>query len=280
MDKYDPASDTHVTYSLTSTGSPYCNGRGIAWDGTNLWYSVVGSTGTCFYKGDGLIHKVGPTGGADLLTVPDPYGLCGRGIGAMKFDAALPLGHLWIESYIPDVSSNVEVSELAIPTGTVLASCELPFRGGGVGSDTFSLFSGNEFATDGGEILTTLYFYDLPSTIGGNCVQHGAPATINGATGLNFASNGDCIYTPGNGITYNGGTKCDVVKASTTNAFPFEEDITCTVTTTIPSICGLPPPINSAPEFGVSAVVMGVVGLVGVALFRVARRQQIPTFGL
>src|SRR5205807_1573142 len=106
------------------------------------------------YHGDGKIHNVGPSGGADILTIADPYGACGRGVGAMKFDAALTSGgHLWIESYLPTLNGvivdnfgasclpsvtncTVEVSELNAVTGVVLASCELPFRGGGVGSDT------------------------------------------------------------------------------------------------------------------------------------------------
>jgi hypothetical protein len=275
MDSYDPASDTTTAYSLTSTSaSGYCNGRGMAWDGTNLWYTVLGSG----FLGDGLIHEVSPTGGADIATMPDPYGAGGRGIGAMKFDAPLPGGHLWVESYIP-VNNEVEVSELSVPSGTVLASCELPFQGGGEGSDTFSLFTGNEFATDGGEILTTLYFYHQPTagSFGGACVQAGSPVTINGATGLNFASNGDCIYTNGGSTTYNGAGDCATNKASTTNGFQTEEDITCTTLPTTGSLCALPQPINGAPEFGAPAVIVSAIALLALAMFRVARRQKIPT---
>jgi hypothetical protein len=212
----------------------------MAWDGTNLWYTVLGGG----FVGDGKIHEVSPTGGADLATMPDPYGAGGRGIGAMKFDAPLPGGHLWTESYLP-VNNLVEVAELAVPTGTVLASCELPFQGGGAGSDTFSLFANNEFATDGGEILTTLFFYQEPGlgSIGGACVQVGPSVPDQGATGLNFASNGDCIYTNGGGTTFNGGPTCNVVKASTPNAFITEEDISCTIVTTVPSLCALAAPI-------------------------------------
>jgi len=279
MDSYDPVTDVSTPLSLTSTSTNggYCNGRGMAWDGTNLWYTVVGANS---FLGEGFIHQVAVTGGVDLMTMPDPYGAGGRGIGAMKFDAPLPGGHLWVESYLP-VSGLVEVSELAVPAGTVLASCELPFRGGGVGSDTFSLFTGNEFATDGGEDLTTLYFYNLPSTTGGACVQVGPSVSIAGATGLNFASNGDCIYTDGAGNTFNGASTCALPnKASTPNAFPSEEDITCTTLPTVGSLCKLAPPINNAPEFGASAVVVSAVAVLALAVLRVARKQQIPTLGI
>jgi len=242
MDAYNPATDTTTPFTLTSTSSNggFCNGRGMAWDGSHLWYTVLGGG----FVGDGKIHEVATTGGADIMTMPDPYGVGGRGIGAMKFDAPLPGGHLWIESYLP-VNNLVEVSELAVPTGTVLASCELPFQGGGAGSDTFSLFAGNEFATDGGEILTTLFFYQEPAlgSIGGACVQAGPSVPDQGATGLNFASNGDCIYTNGAATTFNGGPTCNVVKASTINAFQSEEDITCTTLPTTGSLCALAAPI-------------------------------------
>jgi hypothetical protein len=277
MDAYNPVTDVSTPLSLTSTSTNggYCNGRGMAWDGTNLWYTVLGSG----FLGDGKIHEVAAAGGPDIATMPDPSGVGGRGIGAMKFDAPLPGGHLWIESYLP-VNNLVKVSELAVPAGTVLASCELPFQGGGVGSDTFSLFTGNEFATDGGEVLTTLFFYNLPSTTGGACVQVGPGVTINGATGLNFASNGDCIYTNGFGNTFNGASNCATNKASTPNAFPIEEDITCTTLPTVGSLCKLAPPINNAPEFGASAVVVSAVAVLALAVLRVARKQQIPTLGI
>src|SRR6266850_420828 len=67
LQKFDPATDLTTSYALTSTGPDTCNGRGLAWDGTNLWYSVVKGIS---FTGDGLIHKVGPTGGADLATIP------------------------------------------------------------------------------------------------------------------------------------------------------------------------------------------------------------------
>jgi hypothetical protein len=277
MDAYNPATDVSTPFTLTSTSTNggYCNGRGMAWDGANLWYTVLGNG----FVGDALIHKVAITGGVDLMTMPGPYAAGGRGIGAMKFDAPLPGGHLWVESYLP-VGGLVEVSELAVPAGTVLASCTLPFRGGGVGSDTFSLFTGNEFATDGGEVLTTLYFYNLPTTTGGACVQVGPGVTINGATGLNFASNGDCIYTDGAATTFNGAGNCASNKASTGNAFLNEEDITCTTLPTVGSLCKLAPPINNAPEFGASAVVVSAIAVLALAVLRVARKQQIPTLGI
>src|SRR6266850_280425 len=113
MTAYDPTTDTTTSLPLASTTTAgFCNGRGMAWDGTNLWYTVLG--GGSGFVGDGLIHEVGIAGGADITTMPDPYGVSGRGIGAMKLDAPLPGGHLWIESYLP-VAGMVEVSELAVP---------------------------------------------------------------------------------------------------------------------------------------------------------------------
>jgi hypothetical protein len=261
MDSYDPGTDTITSFTLTSTTSGgSCNGRGMAWDGTNLWYTVLGGG----FVGDGKIHEVSPTGGADLATMPDPYGAGGRGIGAMKFDAPLPGGHLWTESYLP-INNLVEVSELAVPSGAVLASCELPFQDGGAGSDTFSLFANNEFATDGGEILTTLFFYQEPAlgSIGGSCVQVGPSVPDQGATGLNFASNGDCIYTNGGSSTFNGGPTCNVVKASTTNAFQSEEDISCSIVTTPPSLCALAAPIPPTVFTTLSQTSIAAGGAVG-----------------
>jgi hypothetical protein len=251
----------------------------MAWDGAHLWYTVVGSG----FVGEGQIHEVGIAGGVDLATMPDPYGVSGRGIGAMKFDAPLPGGHLWVESYLPG-GGMVEVSELAVPAGTVLASCELPFQGGGFGSDTFSLFTGGEFATDGGEVLTTLFFYDLPTagSFGGSCVKVGPGVSIAGATGLNFASNGDCIYTNGGGTTFNGAGTCALPsKATTANGFPSEtEDITCTTLPATGSICALASPIgHGAPEFGASAIIVSATAMLVLAVFRLARRQQIPALG-
>jgi len=69
-------------------------------------------------------------------------------------------------------------------------------------------------------------------------------------------------------------------KATTTNGFPVEtEDITCTTLPTVGSLCALAPPINSAPEFGASAVLVSAAAMLTLAAFRLYRRQQIPTLG-
>jgi hypothetical protein len=290
LDKWNPTTDTQTTYSLTATSAEgFCNGRGLAWDGTNLWYTVVSfsTLGCANFHGDGLIHKVGPTGGADLGTIPDPYGVCGRGVGAADFDGS---GHLWVESYKPTLNGvvtdgcntaasptdcRVDVSELDPVTGTVLASCQVPFQGGGEGSDTFAIFGDKQFATDGGEVLLTLFFYQQPSlgSKGGDCVQV-TTTSIAGATGLDYASNGDCIYTNGFGSTFNGGPLCTLPsKASTGGGIPFpaEEDLTCACnflpTPPVPGPTGV-------PEFGAPAILLGAVSMLGMALFLKFRRSE------
>src|SRR5437016_4131162 len=58
LDKWNPVTDTQTSYTLSSTAvSGFCNGRALAWDGTNVWYSVVAFTtaGQADFHGDGLI---------------------------------------------------------------------------------------------------------------------------------------------------------------------------------------------------------------------------------
>jgi hypothetical protein len=267
LQKFDPATDTTTNYALTSTGPSICNGRGLAWDGTDLWYSVV--LGTSF-TGDGLIHKVGPTGGADLGTIPDPYGAGGRGIGALDFAG----GYLWAESYLP-VSSMVEITKLDPSTGTVLASCNLPFRGGGAGSDTFAIYGSGQFATDGGEALTTVYFYDQPITVAaGDCVETQSVTLAFGVTGLDFDSSNNCVATDLSTIFNRGGSACDTAVSSSPAAFSGAEDLAATTTSTPP------PPGHGVPEFPLGTVVMLGVAMIGIILVRTRTtrlRPAVPT---
>ncbi len=187
-----------------------CNGRGLAFDGVDLWYSVVNGTGA--YTGDGLIHKIARTGGADITTIPDPYGPNGRGIGALDFD--FNTHSLWAISYIPDngvfTTGNQTVFQLNPADGTVLASCDVEKTTGGAGTETLALDpNGTTFWTNAGEPEDFVDEYELPNAVNqGQCVATGNSFNPTSVLigGLDFDSSGSFINTPVGGFMYDLGS--------------------------------------------------------------------------
>jgi hypothetical protein len=111
----------------------------VAYDPTdsNLWNTTVSVP---YLSGDGLIHKNSPGGGPDILTIPDPGGLGGSGIGALAYDAE---DHaLWAAAYLPTSDAKSRLYKLDPATGNVLKTCEIASQSaflGGAGNDTLAV---------------------------------------------------------------------------------------------------------------------------------------------
>jgi hypothetical protein len=219
--QFDPITDTTTTIPRVPTSNSE-NGRGIASDGTNIWYTILNATG---FRGDGKIHKIAPTGGPDIAVIPDPFGPNGRGIGALDFDGR----DLWALSYLQSDNNTQTVFKIDSNTGTVLASCEVPAGGGGVGADTLAIVSG-KILTDAGELLTNLTEYNPPSGIGGACARTGNVFTLPvPVTGIDTDSAGNLLVTDLQTLYNLGPAPYSIILASQPNAFGqaiFEEDIT------------------------------------------------------
>ena len=228
--QFDPSTDTTTTILRVPT-SHIENGRGMASDGVNLWYTIL--VGNTFSQGDGKIHKIAPTGGPDLGTIPDPFGPKGRGIGALDFDGK----HLWAISYLPSGNRTETIFEIDINTGTVLASCDVPFRGGGVGADSLAIVNG-KILTDAGELLTKLIEYNLPTGTGGSCSRTGnvfaLPVPV---TGIDTDDLGNLLVTNTTTLFNLGTAPYNTVVALQSNAFPSEEDITTKQAVEVPGVC-------------------------------------------
>lgn len=188
-----------------------CNGRGLAFDGVDLWYTAVNGTA---FTGDGLIHKVATTGGADLATIPDPYGNNGRGIGALDYDFSTHT--LWAISYIPDtgihMTGNQTVFQINPADGTVLASCDVEKTIAlGAGTETLALDpNGTTFWTNAAEPELFVDEYELPNAVNqGQCVATGNSfnPTSERIGGLDFDSSDSFINSDTFGSTmYDMGT--------------------------------------------------------------------------
>jgi hypothetical protein len=213
---FDPTTDTTTPISRVPTSSIE-NGRGMAYDGTNIWYTIVGNG----FQGDGKIHKIAPTGGPDISTIPDPFGSNGSGIGALDFDGK----DLWALSYLP--SNNAEtIFKIDSNSGTVLASCDVPFGDQGAGGDTLAIVNG-KILTDAGELLNRLTEYNVPSGIGGACARTGNVFTLPvNVTGIDTDSAGNLLATDASTLYNLGPAPYSTILSSQVNAFPFEEDIT------------------------------------------------------
>jgi archaellin len=228
--EFDPSTDTTTTISRIPT-SNIENGRGMASDGTNLWYTIVGNS----FQGDGKIHKIAPAGGPDLATLPDPFGPNGRGIGALDFDGK----YLWAISYLPSGNNTETIFKIDINTGTVLASCDVPYiDGGGVGADTLAIVNG-KILTDAGELLTKLIEYNPPTGIGGSCTSTGnvfaLPVRV---TGVDTDDMGNLLVTNLRTLYNLGTAPYNTIVASQPSAFPAEEDITTKPALDVPtSVC-------------------------------------------
>jgi hypothetical protein len=214
---FDPTTDTITPISRVPTSSNE-NGRGIASDGTNIWYTIVGDA----FRGDGKIHKIAPTGGPDISTIPDPFGPNGSGIGALDFDGK----DLWALSYLPSDNGTETVFKIDSNTGTVLASCNVPFGDEGAGADTLAIVNG-KILTDAGELLKNLTEYNPPSGIGGACARTGNVFTLPvNVTGIDTDSAGNLLATDLFSLHNLGHAPYSTILASQPNAFPDEEDIT------------------------------------------------------
>jgi hypothetical protein len=226
--QFDPSTDTTTTISRIPV-SNLENGRGMASDGVNLWYTIVGNA----FQGDGKIHKIAPTGGPDLATIPDPFGPKGRGIGALDFDGK----HLWAISYLPSSNRTETIFEIDINTGTVLASCDVPFGGGGVGADSLAIVNG-KILTDAGELLTKLIEYNLPTGTGGPCARTGKVFTLPvPVTGIDTDDLGNLLVTDATKLYNLGTAPYNTIVALQPNAFPSEEDITTKQAVEVPGVC-------------------------------------------
>ncbi len=181
IQEYNPVTHTKVSEFSVPCPSGSCNGRGLAFDGVNFWYSIL--TGGLSFTGDGLIHKIGMSGGADILTISDGYGAGGRGIGAIDFIPGST--DMLVISYLPDNDTNgtpnlagciaddtncLEEVRRLDTSGTTLGRCDIPFNnsgGTGVGTETLVVTaSGTTFYADGGEAdLMFIDEYKVPTSI-------------------------------------------------------------------------------------------------------------------
>jgi hypothetical protein len=98
------------------------------------------------------------------------------GIGALDFFG----GDLWAISYKPDANNENTIYKLDSNNGEVLASCTVPFAGGGLGADSLAVFDtskGPRIYTDAADLLfpeTIVYEYQLPSSVNqGYCTETG-----------------------------------------------------------------------------------------------------------
>lgn len=222
---FDPSTDTTTPISRVPTLSME-NGRGMASDGTNLWYTILIKG----FHGDGKVHKIGPNGGPDMVTIPDPFGFNGSGIDALDFDSA---GYLWAISSYPiqlatDPDPKAKIVKIDSNTGSVLSSCDIIFRGSGP-TGTFAIVNG-KILTHGDGQLNHLNEYNPPSGIGGWCVPTGnvfnLPVT---AIGIDTDSAGNLLVSDLHSLYNLGSAPYNSILASQPNAFgqlTWEVDIT------------------------------------------------------
>jgi len=210
---FDPATDSATIITRIPSG-PLENGRAMAFDGTNLWYTILSSPQA---NGDGLIHKIGRSGGSDLLTIQDPFLGMGRGIGALDFDG----GDLWAISYIE--SNHTEtIFKINTAGGAILASCDIPSTSA---TDTLAVINGT-LLTDGGEQLDNLTEYLTPIAIGGPCTATGKVFTLPvNVTGIDTDSAGNLIATDLKTIYNLGHPPYNTIVSSQPNIYNMEEDI-------------------------------------------------------
>ena len=209
--QFDPTTDTTTPISRVPT-SDIENGRGIASDGTNIWYTIVMDG----FRGDGKIHKIAPTGGPDITAIPDPFGSDGRGIGALDFDGR----DLWALSYLPSDNGTETVFKIDSNTGTVSASCDVPFGDEGAGADTLAIVNG-KILTDAGELLNNLTEYNPPSGIGGACARTGNVFTLPvNVTGIDTDSAGNLLVTDLSTLYNLGPAPYSTILSSQPSAFP------------------------------------------------------------
>jgi len=146
IQEWDPITKLMVNQFLPAhTG----NGRGLAFDGTDLWYSSVL---------DPLIHKVAITGGPDITTIPAPApGL--DFVGELDYDFATNTLVVVSESFVRPIN---QISVINPANGNLLADCTNPTTG----LESLAVAvddGGNTFWSNGGLSQTNLIQYFLPT---------------------------------------------------------------------------------------------------------------------
>jgi len=169
------------------------NGRGLAFDGTDLWYSNVF---------DPLIHKVAITGGPDITTIPAPApGL--SFVGGLDYDFSTNT------LLVISDSGGVLISQISVinpADGTLLADCT---NAKPTNTETFAIAVdplGNTFWSNAGLFATNLDEYFLPTIPNqGPCTPTGNsfnPTSV-GAGAVDFDIAGNFItVSPVTGIVY------------------------------------------------------------------------------
>jgi hypothetical protein len=223
MHHFDPSTDTSTAIPRVPSLSME-NGRGMASDGTYLWYTILIEG----FRGDGKIHKIAPNGGADIATIPDPFGFNQSGIQSLDFDSA---GYLWGISSWPVQKGSDPVAvifKLDSNTGTVLASCDVSFSGVW-GTGPLAIVNGKILTSIGNSITNQLKEYNPPSGIGGDCVATGNVFTLPvGVSGIDTDNAGNLIVTDFRNLYNLGHAPYNTVISSQPNAFypSWEMDIT------------------------------------------------------
>ena len=145
IQEYDPISKTLLNEFPTNAG----NSRGLAYDGTDLWYSSFS---------DPLIRKIATTGGPDITTIPAPApGL--DFVGGLDYDFATNTLVVISESFGGPIA---QVSVVDPNTGNVLADCTKS----STGSEQWTVAvdpAGNTFWSSEGRASTILEEYFLPT---------------------------------------------------------------------------------------------------------------------
>jgi len=125
------------------------NGRGLAFDGTDLWYSNLF---------DPLIHKIAITGGPDITTIPAPAaGL--DFVGGLDYDFATNTLVVVSESFADPIS---QISVINPANGNLLADCTNLTTD----LEVFAIAvdaGGNTFWSNGGRAQTNIVQYFLPT---------------------------------------------------------------------------------------------------------------------
>jgi hypothetical protein len=222
---FDPSTDTSTAIPRVPSLSME-NGRGMASDGTYLWYTILMEG----FRGDGKIHKIAPNGGADIATIPDPFGFNGSGIQSLDFDSA---GYLWgisrgVVIKGPYNNPYAVIFKLDSNTGTVLASCEHLITVSG-NRGPLAIVNGKILTNFGNGLTNHLEEYNPPSGIGGECTATGnmftLPVTV---SGIDTDDAGNLLVTDLHNLYNLGQAPYNTIISSQPNAFyPYSEiDIT------------------------------------------------------
>jgi len=145
IQEWDPINKLLVNQFNINAG----NGRGLAFDGTDLWYSSLN---------DPVIHKIAITGGPDITTIPAPAPALDF-VGGLDFDFTTNTLVVISESFGDPIS---QISVIDPTNGNVLADCNQVKTAG----ESFAIAvdpTGNTFWSNGGLGATTLDEYFLPS---------------------------------------------------------------------------------------------------------------------